>query len=666
MYPVKNLLSILIYFLIIAGLNSCNDNETNNPNVGSMQLSEVKANSIPLSATETNTDILVNSVFTIEFNSPLDTNSAKLNIILINHVNEPILCNMSFEENNTSIRLQSQQDLNYQTTYTLQILSGIKGSASETFPGINYTFSTEAGIITIQSITLNGLNFQKPNVLQNIPRQNDTIIIRFSAPLNPSTYQNSISLPGVSGLSYSLSDENKQVTTLITSKLAGLKKYTFSISGNLTSQEGFSFTGFSNYFYTAVDSTPKFPVISDDELLTLIQKQTFKYFWDYAHPTSGLARERLGSGDVVTSGGSGFGLMAILVGIERGFVTRQEGYERLNKIVTFLNKPTTEKFHGAFPHWLNGSTGKVIPFSTKDNGADIVETAYLMQGLLTVREYFKNGSSEEQQLCDSITQLWENMEWSWFRRGNQNVLYWHWSPNYGWDMNMQIQGWSECLIVYALAASSPTYSIPKEVYTNGWARNGAFPMKNGKKFYGITLPLSWDYGGPLFWAHYSFLGLDPSNLSDQYANYWEQNVAHSRIHYEYCKDNPKNYVSYSADCWGLTACDIPNGYAACEPNNDKGVIAPTAAISSIAYTPEESLAALRFFYYVLGDKLWGEYGFYDSFDINNNWWARSYLAIDQGPEICMIENYRSALLWNLFMNDPEVQSGLTKLGFAYK
>lgn len=418
-------------------------------------------------------------------------------------------------------------------------------------------------------------------------------------------------------------------------------------------------------FVTNLDTNPKFPLITDEELLTLVQKQTFKYFWDYAHPTSGLARERSSSGDVVTSGGSGFGLMAILVGIERGFITRQEGYERLDKIVSFLNDSKTEKFHGAFPHWLNGSAGKAIAFSPKDNGADLVETAYLMQGLVTVREYFKNGSAQEQELCNSITSLWEKVEWSWFRRGDQNVLYWHWSPTYGWDMNMQISGWSECLIVYVMAASSPTYGIPKVVYTNGWARNGAFPMKNGKTFYGIVQPLSWDKGGPLFWAHYSFLGLDPRNLSDEFANYWDQNVAHSRINFEYCKANPKNYLGYSSECWGLTACDVPNGYAANEPSNDRGVIAPTAALSSIAYTPKESMDAMRFFYYTVGDKLWGNYGFYDAFDLTNNWWAGSFLAIDQGPEICMIENYRTGLLWDLFMSSTEVQSGLTTLGFSY-
>jgi hypothetical protein len=436
----------------------------------------------------------------------------------------------------------------------------------------------------------------------------------------------------------------------------------FDVGQNLGGlfKDGFAFT-----FTTRLDTLPKFPQISDDSLLTLVQKKTFGYFWDYAHPVSGLARERLGSGDIVTAGGSGFGLMAILVGIERNFITREQGFERLNKIVNFLNTPATDKFHGAFPHWLNGNTGKVYPFSSKDDGGDLVETSFLMQGLLTVKEYFKTGSAEEQDMCDTIQKLWENVEFDWYRNNNQNKLYWHWSPNYGWYMNMPISGWNEALIIYVLAASSPTHSIPKIVYDEGWARNGAYPMKNGKSFYGIQLPLGSDYGGPLFFAHYSFLGLDPRNLSDQYANYWTQNVAHSRINYEYCKSNPKHYRGYSDECWGLTASDIPNGYSASSPTNDRGVIAPTAALSSFPYTPDESMAALKFFYYVLGDRIWSNYGFLDAFSLSSIWFAGSYIAIDQGPIVCMIENYRTGLLWDLFMGNPEVQAGLTKLGFSF-
>lgn len=657
---MKNVLIQVSGILFI--LWGCTNEE---PFHGTIQLSQVKANETVLLSTQTNSNIPVDVFFTFEFNNILDTVSAKQNITLQNSENLTVDCAYLFSENNQTLTITPNGQLQYSSNYQLSITSQLKGSAGETFPGLVYQIETEQGILEIDSIFLNGEDFKTTTIIQNVPLQNSVIETYFSFPVDPASFGNYLTLTGVSGINHTFSENNQKVTTNITTPLTGLRKYTYTVSKNLTSAEGYSFGGFSRYFYAAIDSTPKFSTLSDEDLLTLVQQQTFKFFWDYAHPVSGLARERLGSGDVVTSGGSGFGVMAILVGIERGFITRQQGFERLSTIVTFLNNANTETFHGAYPHWLNGSTGKAIAFSTKDNGADLVETAYLIQGLLTVREYFKNGTSEEQQLCEEITTIWERVEWDWFRRDGQNVLYWHWSENYGWDMNMKIQGWSECLIVYALAASSPTHTIPKEVYTIGWARNGDFPMTNGKSFYGITLPLSWDYGGPLFWAHYSFLGLDPRNLQDQFANYWEQNVAHSKINFEYCKANPKKYLCYSADCWGLTASDIPNGYAASEPSNDIGVIAPTAAISSIVYTPEQSLDAIRFFYYILGNKLWGDYGFYDAFDANDSWWASSYIAIDQGPEICMIENYRTELLWDLFMQNTEIQEGLTKLGFSY-
>jgi len=358
--------------------------------------------------------------------------------------------------------------------------------------------------------------------------------------------------------------------------------------------------------------------------------------------------------------------MAILVGIERKFITRQQGFERFSKISNFLINSNTDKFHGAFPHWLNGTTGKVQPFSSKDDGGDLVETAFLMQGLLSVKEYFKNGSVEEKAMCDTIQKIYENVEWDWYTRDNQNRLFWHWSPVFGWDMNMSVAGWNEALIVYVLAAGSPTHPVTKAVYDEGWARNGVYPMKNGKSFYGIQLPLGPDYGGPLFFSHYSFLALDPRNLSDQYANYWTQNISHSRINFEYCRANPKNYTGYSKNCWGLTASDIQNGYSASSPSNDLGVIAPTAALSSFPYTPAESMMALKYFYYILGNKIWGTYGFYDSFNISSLWFANSYLSIDQGPVVCMIENYRTGFLWNLFMVNEDVRRGLDKLGFSYK
>ncbi|MET4082488.1 hypothetical protein ABIB40_002446 [Pedobacter sp. UYP30] len=457
------------------------------------------------------------------------------------------------------------------------------------------------------------------------------------------------------------SNNNKTLTLTPTKDLASFEKYLVVIPSDLMTQNGGEISNpIQIQLQTGLDGKDKFPQISDDDLLTLIQKQTFKYFWDFAHPASGMARERNTSGDVVTTGGSGFGIMSIVVGINRNFISKADGLARLQKIVGFLK--TADTFHGVFPHWLNGNTGKVIPFSTKDNGADLVETSFLMQGLIVARQYFAENSPQENQLRADINTLSSRVEWDWFRQGDQQKLFWHWSPDYNWDINLQVKGWNESLMVYVLAASSGTHGIPKSVYDNGWADNGG--MKNGNTFYGVSLPLGPANGGPLFFEHYSFLSINPMGLKDAYADYQAQTLAHTKINYNYCVANPKKYVGYSKDCWGLTASDINGGYTASSPDNDGGYIAPTAAISSIAYTPTESMAAIRFFYYKLGDKTWGDYGFKDAFSLTDPWFADSYLAIDQGPQIVMIENYRTKLIWNLFMSAPEVKMGMQKLGFT--
>lgn len=403
--------------------------------------------------------------------------------------------------------------------------------------------------------------------------------------------------------------------------------------------------------------------LNDEQLLTLVQKQTFRYFWDFGHPVSGMARERSNTSfhygnEVVTTGGTGFGVMAIIVAAERKFITREQAAARTKKIVDFLYK--ADMYHGAFPHWLNGETGKTIRFSLKDDGADIVETSLLFQGLLTARQYYTANNPVENGIRAKINEMWNGIEWNWFTQ-NQNVLYWHWSPNNGWAMNHPIKGYNECLITYVLAASSPRHAINPKVYREGFANSNTY--LNGKKFYDITLPLGFNYGGPLFFAHYSFTGLDPRGLKDANADYWEQNKNHTLINRAYCIDNPKKYKGYSASNWGLTASDSWSGYSAHSPTNDDGVITPTAALSSFPYTPAESMQALKHFYFNLGDKLWSEYGFVDAFSEEKNWYAKSHLAIDQGPIIVMIENYRSGLLWKLFMSCPEVQNGLRSLNF---
>ena len=405
------------------------------------------------------------------------------------------------------------------------------------------------------------------------------------------------------------------------------------------------------------------PILSDDELLDLVQENTFNYFWDFAEPVSGLARERSQADayggqwpDIVTTGGSGFGLASFPAAVEHGWITRDEALQRLDKILNFLE--TVPTYHGVYSHWYLGSTAQTRPFGDYDDGGDLVETAFLMQGLLICRQYF----SDQEDIVSRITNIWENVEWSWYTN-DQNALFWHWSPNYGFRINMRVKGWNEALIVYVLAASSPTYPVNKEIYTQGWASNGS--IVTNRSYYGIDMPLGPAYGGPLFFSHYSFLGLDPRHLQDQYANYWEQNTAHTLINYEYCVRNPEGFKGYGEDAWGLTASDNYQGYSAHSPTNDLGVITPTAALSSFPYTPQKSMKALRHFYEDLNADLWGEYGFYDAYSEEHNWFSNAYLAIDQGPIVAMIENYRTQLLWNLFMSDPEIQHGLDKLGFTY-
>lgn len=411
--------------------------------------------------------------------------------------------------------------------------------------------------------------------------------------------------------------------------------------------------------------------LTTEALMDTVQRRTFLYFWDGAEPNSGLAPERIhidgdypaGGPDIVTSGGSGFGIMAILAGIDRGYVSRTEGLKRMEKIVSFLER--ADRFKGAYPHWWYGETGKVKPFGQKDNGGDLVETAFLMQGLLAVHQYYADGTPEEKAVAQRIDKLWRDVDWDWYRREGQNVLYWHWSPEYGWDMNFPVHGYNECLIMYILAAASPTHGVPAAVYHDGWAQNGAIVSPH--KVEGIELHLRYQgsEAGPLFWAQYSFLGLDPVGLKDEYCpSYFNEMRNLTLVNRAYCIRNPKHYKGFGPDCWGLTASYSVNGYAAHAPNEgeDVGVITPTAALSSIVYTPEYSLEVMKHLY-DMGDKLFGPYGFYDAFSETDNWYPKRYLAIDQGPIAVMIENYRTGLLWKLFMSHPDVQNGLKKLGF---
>lgn len=402
---------------------------------------------------------------------------------------------------------------------------------------------------------------------------------------------------------------------------------------------------------------------SDDELMDMLQRYTFRYFWEGSHQATGMALERSnGNSRTAASGATGMGLMAMIVAHEREYKPQEEVKDRILKILEFLEN--CERHHGAWSHWYNADTYQTQPFSADDDGGDIVETSFVAQGLIALKNYFTEADAKSVQIRETADALWKGIDWDWYRNG-QNVLFWHWSPNINFQKNMKVTGWNECLVTYVMAASSPTHGIDKEVYDQGWARNGA--MVNPRTFYGHEIRLSPDWGGPLFWIHYSHLGINPHGLSDMYADYWQEHVNTAKIHHAYSVANPKGHAGYSDKNWGLTASDDPYGYTAHQPmSNDNGTISPTAALASMPYTPEESLKTLKYFYHKRGKDLFGKFGLYDAFNDNLGWVQKAYIGIDQGPIVVMLENHRTGLLWNTVMIDSDVQAGLNKLGFEYE
>ncbi len=514
--------------------------------------------------------------------------------------------------------------------------------------------------LKVQGVELDGVPMST-TALVEMPL-NAEVTIRFSQEMNSnSDFKSFISVLNRNSESvdsdFILSDQNKTLIIKPKQNLQGFERYTIVLRRGLISASGGTLTREESYlFFTTNDQTDKFPRITDDELLDKVQAQTFKYFWDFAHP-SGMIRERNTSQNTVTTGGTGFGLMAITVGVERKFISKSEGLERVNAVVDFLEK--ADKYKGAFSHWYDGNTAKTQPFSTKDNGAVLVETGFLMMGLLTAAEYFNDAD-----VRNRVDALYQNIEWNHFLNYSES-LYWHWSPDYSFELQLKIQGWNEALMTYILAAGSEKYSISKENYTRGWTRNGAFV--NNNLYNGVKLPLGTDYGGPLFISQYTFLGINPNGLSDDYiTNYGEQCKNHTLINRAYCIQNPNKHPGYNQYSWGLTASDNPTGYSAHSPRNDMGVITPTAALGSFAFTPVESKEAMEFFYYKLGDKLWSDYGFRDAYSIKDNWYAGSYIAIDQGPIIISIENHRSGLLWKNCLKSEIIKKGMSKLGLVYQ
>jgi hypothetical protein len=438
----------------------------------------------------------------------------------------------------------------------------------------------------------------------------------------------------------------------------------------------FVFGIFTFAFATPGDtsSNRKMSFASDDEFLTYIQRQYFRYVWDAALPNSGLSRVRMVAEEpdrdknTITVGSSGFGITGIIVGIERGFVSRKEGVARLGKIADFLER--SDRYHGMWSHWIDDATNKTMPFAnpaSKDNGGDVVESAFLAEGLLVARQYLQKGNKDEKALAARYDQLWKGMEWSWYTKNNEDVVYWHWSPDFEWDKNFPLKGYNETLIVYLLGTASPTHPIPKEAYYKGWERSGA--MISDTTLYGIKPIVVHNSGkpfvGPIFWTAFSYVGFNPKGLKDSSGvDYFKVCVAQAKIQQAYCIANPKGYAGYGANCWGFSAGYSAKGYKAHNTKTDLGVITPSGTLAAMPYAPEAVMPALKHFYYDLGDRLWGPYGFYDAYVAGEDRVVKNYLANNECAVVPMIENYRTGLIWKLFMSAPEIGPALHRLGFT--
>jgi exo beta-1,2-glucooligosaccharide sophorohydrolase (non-reducing end) len=419
---------------------------------------------------------------------------------------------------------------------------------------------------------------------------------------------------------------------------------------------------------------------SDDELLTMLQEACFRYYWEGADPNSGMAHENIPGDDrIVATGASGMGIAALVVAVDRGFITRAQGIERLTKIVNFLEH--ADRYHGVWSHFMNGSTGKTMAvFGVFDNGGDLVETSFLMQGLLAARQYFRGTSEAERGLYERITRLWETVEWDWYR-GPQpgDFIYWHWSAEWGWQIQHPLIGFNEVMITYLLAMSSPTHGIPADMYYSGWASQSQRAIQyragwsgsadgdhygNGHSYYGIKLDVGVGTGGPLFFTHYSYFGFDPHALHDRFtSSYFDNNRNMALINRAYCEANPKHFEGYSADAWGLTASDGPLGYVPHAPDDasDRGTLTLTGALASFAYTPDASMAALKHYYRDLGAQLWDIYGPRDAYNPGQDWVSIIYMGLNQAPITVMVENYRTGLVWKSFMANPEIGGMLQRL-----
>jgi len=388
------------------------------------------------------------------------------------------------------------------------------------------------------------------------------------------------------------------------------------------------------------------------------EQKVVNLFFQGAEPNSGMAYNDPSRKSVMATGATGFGIMTLIAGVERGWISREDAANHIVKIVRFLKK--AERYEGAWAHWYNVK-GEIVPFGNQNDAGEIIETTFMMGGLLTACEYFNGSSEAEKEIRTTTNEFWNTINWSHFVKDGK--FYWIWHRDTG-KYELPISGWNETLLAYILAMAAPAgHDVPVSVYKSCWQGSKNF-YHAGREYYGYPLPLGGNYGEALFLAHYSMFGMDPRKMEDSYCFYWQQNQNHTMINRHYCINEAPEEYAYDANNWGLTACagcgSHPD-YVARQPQNDDGVISPAAALGSFPYTPFYStqvMLNLKSKYPAIN----GKYGFYASYCPAEKATAKNYLSMEQAPIAIMMENYRSGLLWSLLMKNEHVQRGLQLAG----
>jgi hypothetical protein len=408
-----------------------------------------------------------------------------------------------------------------------------------------------------------------------------------------------------------------------------------------------------------ISATPR--VLGDEAFLELVQHTAFDYFWYEVNPKNGLIKDRSSNPSLSSIAAVGFGLSALTVGIDRGWISREAGRHRVLTTLTFLAnipqgpEPDAGGYKGFYYHFLDMHTGR----RAWDTELSTIDTALLLGGVLHVRQYFNQPDAAEARIRTLADTLYQRVEWPWMQVRSAKICH-GWEPERGF-LPYDWGGYNEAMILYLLALGSPTFPVKADAWS-AWTSSYAWESHYGHEF--VTFP-------PLFGHQYSHVWVDFRNTQDAYMrekglDYFENSRRATLANRAYAIANPLGWDDYSNNVWGLTASDIPKSYlarGAPPAENDDGTITPTAIGGSFAFTPHESLAALRHIYSTYRTQIWGPYGFKDAFNPSMKWFASDYLGIDQGPIVLMIENYRTDRIWDAFMQHAAIQHGLKRAGF---